>query len=69
VHLKEWTYRELEPLLRGIGFSRIVVPFRVHRALSVPPMPIRLVSLAERLRSSRLHRYLGLGACSVVVVR
>jgi ubiquinone/menaquinone biosynthesis C-methylase UbiE len=69
VHLKEWTYQELEPLLREIGFSRIVVPFRVHRALSAPPMPIRLVSLAERLHSSRLHRYLGLGVCSVVAVR
>jgi ubiquinone/menaquinone biosynthesis C-methylase UbiE len=69
VHLKEWTYQELEPLLREIGFSRIVVPFRVHRALSVPAMPIRLVSLAERLRSPRLHRYLGLGGCSVVAVR
>jgi ubiquinone/menaquinone biosynthesis C-methylase UbiE len=69
VHLKEWTYQELQPLLRRIGFRHVVVPFRVHRALSVPPMPIRLVSLAERVRSSRLRRCLGLGACSIVATR
>jgi ubiquinone/menaquinone biosynthesis C-methylase UbiE len=69
VHLKEWTYRELHPLLHELGFRRAVVPFRVHRALSVPTMPIRLVSLAERLHSARVSRGLGLAACSVIVTR
>ncbi len=69
VHLKEWTYTELQSVLSGIGFSRVAVPFRAHRALYLPWMPLRLIARAERLRSRPLGRVLGLGLLSVVAIR
>lgn len=69
VHLKEWTYAELEPALKQAGFTNLAVPVRVHRALYLPWIPLRAAAAAERTRSSALRRILGLGLISVVARR
>jgi 2-polyprenyl-3-methyl-5-hydroxy-6-metoxy-1,4-benzoquinol methylase len=73
VHLKEWTFGELEPVLGRAGFDKARVPFRDHRALRVPPFPLAFASAVERLprrlRRRTLMRALGLNRCSVVASR
>ena len=55
VHLKEWTYGELKPVLERAGFRRARVPVRDHRALSLPFVPMGLIVGFERVvaRSGR----------------
>jgi SAM-dependent methyltransferase len=70
VHLKVWTYRELLPVLRGIGFCRLWVPFRTHRALFLPWVPLDIMARAEWTGSRLLRRVLRWdSSCSVVAVR
>lgn len=70
VHLKVWTYGELLPVLTGIGFCRLCVPFRAHRALFVPWLPLWFMARAEQTGSRALTRILGVKqGCSVVAIR
>jgi hypothetical protein len=49
VHLKEWTYGELRPVLRAAGFRRASVPVRDHRALWLPFVPFGTTVGFERI--------------------
>lgn len=72
VHLKEWTYGELQAPLLAAGFGRASVPIRDHRALRLPRLPLRLVTAMERSPAFRRRlpvRVLGLDRCSIVAVR
>jgi SAM-dependent methyltransferase len=70
VHLRVWTYEELLPLLSGVGFRRLRVPFRVHRALFLPWLPLDIMARAERTGSRALRRVLRWdSSCSVVAIR
>jgi SAM-dependent methyltransferase len=70
VHLKVWTYGELLPVLSGVGFRRLWVPFRVHRALFLPWLPLEVMARAEGTGSRALRRILRWdSSCSVVALR
>ena len=49
VHLKEWTYGELTPLMRSAGFERLRSPWRVRSAGWAPPLPAVLKVTTEHL--------------------
>lgn len=55
VHLKEWTYTELAPLMNSIGFRHLRSPWRVRRGKHLPQIPIGVKLAAERYaaRTSR----------------
>jgi 2-polyprenyl-3-methyl-5-hydroxy-6-metoxy-1,4-benzoquinol methylase len=71
VHLKEWTYGELEGELLGAGFTSLRSPWRNTRVLWLPLMPASWFAAAERfpsgiLRHRRTRWLMGIIACSVV---
>jgi 2-polyprenyl-3-methyl-5-hydroxy-6-metoxy-1,4-benzoquinol methylase len=68
VHLKEWTYTELAPLLRRAGFESLASPWRVRHAQSLPPLPVAAKVAVEWLIERAGHRavrsaLLQLGGC------
>jgi 2-polyprenyl-3-methyl-5-hydroxy-6-metoxy-1,4-benzoquinol methylase len=71
VHLKEWTYSELERELRLAGFASLRSPWRNARMQWLPLMPASWFAAAERLpRPILRHRgarsLAGIIACSIV---
>jgi 2-polyprenyl-3-methyl-5-hydroxy-6-metoxy-1,4-benzoquinol methylase len=49
VHLKEWTYTELMPLLREAGFRRLMSPWRVRTLQFLPAWPAAVKKFGEGL--------------------
>jgi ubiquinone/menaquinone biosynthesis C-methylase UbiE len=49
VHLKEWTYSELAPLLRAAGFQALRSPWRVRSLQFLPQLPVALKAFGERV--------------------
>jgi len=73
VHLKEWLYGELAPLLRSAGFSPLRSPWRDTRLHGLPLLPVRSKTELERLTRRlplRLRRIVaaaaGLVSCTLV---
>ena len=71
VHLKEWTYTELDRALRQAGFIALCSPWRNTRMMWLPLVPASWFKAAERLPPSILRRRLarslmGVIACSIV---
>ncbi len=71
IHLKEWTYSELDEELRSAGFSRLRSPWRNTSLFSLPMLPASLFAAVERFAPSLLrHRsaraLIGVVACSIV---
>jgi 2-polyprenyl-3-methyl-5-hydroxy-6-metoxy-1,4-benzoquinol methylase len=74
IHLKEWTYTELEAELRRAQFTSLRSPWRNARMLWLPLMPVRFFAAAERLsprilRRRRARSLLGIVACSIVATK
>jgi SAM-dependent methyltransferase len=74
VHLKEWTYSELVPVMRRAGFTGIRSPWRNERMLWMPLLPAAVFAWAERLperalRNRELRKLLAIVACSVVATK
>lgn len=71
IHLKEWTYSELEHELRAAGFSRLLSPWRNTSLLWLPMMPAAWFGAVERLAPGLMRRRFaralaGIVACSIV---
>jgi 2-polyprenyl-3-methyl-5-hydroxy-6-metoxy-1,4-benzoquinol methylase len=74
VHLKEWTYGELNVELHRAGFASLRSPWRNTRALRLPLLPVSWFAAVERFPSSVLrHRRVrwlsGIIACSIVATK
>jgi 2-polyprenyl-3-methyl-5-hydroxy-6-metoxy-1,4-benzoquinol methylase len=61
VHLKEWTYTELAPLLRQAGFGALRSPWRVRTLQFLPSLPIVVKTFGEWLAPRLPARLRGLG--------
>lgn len=74
VHLKEWTYSELDAQLRRAGFRSLRSPWRNTRLTWLPLCPVAWFATAERLPAALLRRrrarsILGIVACSIVAAK
>ena len=74
IHLKEWTYSELEAELLRAQFTSLRSPWRNARMLWLPLMPVGFFAAAERLsprilRRRRARSLLGIVACSIVATK
>lgn len=74
VHLKEWTYSELEVELRRAAFASMRSPWRNARMIWLPQLPVAWFVAAERLPSAvlryrRIRSLLGIVACSIVAAK
>jgi SAM-dependent methyltransferase len=74
VHLKEWTYRELDHELRSAGFTALRSPWRNERLLWMPLLPASWFAACEHLPAPILTKrpvrsLLGIIACSIVATK
>jgi 2-polyprenyl-3-methyl-5-hydroxy-6-metoxy-1,4-benzoquinol methylase len=71
IHLKEWTYSELDRELRQAEFTSLRSPWRNARMMWLPLMPVETFVAAERLppailRHRSVRSLMGIVACSIL---
>jgi len=57
VHLKEWTYAELSPVMQRVGFRQLRSPWRVRRGKHLPTLPAAVKVATEHCANRTSSRW------------